>query len=47
MKGKIEELLDALYLELLHLIEQQTQCRVNIERLSMRWKERRIWKIFR
>uniref|UniRef100_A0A1B0G6V0 Vacuolar ATPase assembly protein VMA22 n=1 Tax=Glossina morsitans morsitans TaxID=37546 RepID=A0A1B0G6V0_GLOMM len=34
MKGKIEELLDALYLELLHLIEQQTQCRVNIERLT-------------
>uniref|UniRef100_A0A1B0AAD0 Vacuolar ATPase assembly protein VMA22 n=1 Tax=Glossina pallidipes TaxID=7398 RepID=A0A1B0AAD0_GLOPL len=34
MKGKIGELLDALYLELLHLIEQQTQCRVNIERLT-------------
>ncbi|KAI9579953.1 coiled-coil domain-containing protein 115 [Glossina fuscipes] len=34
MKGKIEELLDALYLELLHLIEQQTECRVNIERLT-------------
>uniref|UniRef100_A0A1A9WJL2 Vacuolar ATPase assembly protein VMA22 n=1 Tax=Glossina brevipalpis TaxID=37001 RepID=A0A1A9WJL2_9MUSC len=31
---EINILLDALYLELLYLIEQQTQCRVNVERLT-------------
>lgn len=30
----INNLLDALYLELLNLIEQHTECRVNIERSS-------------
>lgn len=30
----INALLDSLYLELLNLIEQQTACRVSIERIS-------------
>lgn len=30
----LNKLLDELYVELLNLIEQHTQCRVNIERLS-------------
>lgn len=30
----VNKLLDELYVQLLNLIEQHTQCRVNIERLS-------------
>lgn len=30
----VNNLLDSLYLELLDLIEQHTECRINIERIS-------------